>query len=99
MLMLTVVPVDFGMNLPCCHILSVRKYCNIDLFDRSLVNERWLVKFYVENHRATMKDVPNYDSQNEIVTQHTISKPILNQHQKFREASKLCNSLAVTISQ
>ncbi|XP_031329334.1 protein FAR1-RELATED SEQUENCE 5-like isoform X1 [Photinus pyralis] len=87
------------MKLPCRHILAVRRHSNAELYDELLVNERWLVKYYLENHRATMKDLPIYDSNHELLTEHTISKPVLNQHQKFREASKLCNSLAVTISQ
>lgn len=92
------------MRLPCRHMLALRTYLQISLFDHNSCHIRWTKHFYLSGHRVSlnnqipMNNLDNYDSVH-ISTVKRKSSAIISSQQKYREAFSVGQKIASCISE
>uniref|UniRef100_A0A7M5UYK0 ZSWIM1/3 RNaseH-like domain-containing protein n=1 Tax=Clytia hemisphaerica TaxID=252671 RepID=A0A7M5UYK0_9CNID len=88
-----------SMRLPCRHIFLSRSIAKCDpLFDKSLCENRWSKKYFVEHQRLFTKQVVSSGTVTSITSP---SRPLksLNQNERYRTANNVCKSLASLASE
>ena len=97
---LTVTPCDSSfmkkMGLPCRHLLKLRSYLSLPLYDSSLANKRWTMSHYIlsSDARFSESNIPaEYESTTITGTEETNSQ-ILSQSQKFNKLTRTYQILA-----
>jgi len=85
------------MGLPCRHLLKLRSFLSMPLFDELLANQRWTRNYYFKNLdlKAMKSDIDEPKVVHlEYMEMETSSKRILSQAQKFNKLMKRCQVLA-----
>lgn len=102
-----------SMMLPCRHILAVRKHLGKPLFDRELCSRRWSMAHLKKSHRIFLTAQPPVDLPdagtsaavtNEADVEVLVSstpkrKAKLTEHQKYKKAFTVAQSIAQIISE
>jgi len=85
------------VGLPCKHVLNIRKQRSQSLFDESLVLARWKQSAYWDHCKLRSTYADSYVAVSTAVPERKSS--ILSQHEKFRVAKKVTDSLASLCSE
>lgn len=86
-----------AMDLPCRHILALRKQSEIDVFDISLCGSRWHLEHY-KNVQRLYTEIESNGTESNITIIEKTKKP-MTQEQKFRLASKETSDLPTIMCQ
>ena len=84
------------VSLPCKHVLNVRKQRSQSLFDESLVLGRWKHSAYWDHCKLRSTYADSYVAASTAVPERRSS--VLSQHEKFRVAKKVTDSLATYLA-
>ncbi|XP_057336089.1 MATH and LRR domain-containing protein PFE0570w-like [Microplitis mediator] len=82
-----------SMNLPCRHILLVRKIEKKNLFEETLCNERWTRNYYFETQRVFKSSDEQIPVPESIISSIEYKKKILSENEKFRKANEIAKKL------
>lgn len=88
-----------AMQLPCKHILAVRKSLSLSVYDESLCANRWHVQYFLGNHNAYLPNDMNDDSgADHGIEISTHTSAVLSEQQKYRKAFKVAQRLCQQVS-
>ena len=84
------------MGLPCTHLLKLRPYLSLPLYDSSLANKRWTKSYYIlsSDARFSESNIPAECESTTITETEEANSQILSQSQKFDKLTRTCQILA-----
>ena len=84
------------MGLPCTHLLKLRPYLSLPLYDSSLANKRWTKSYYIlsSDARFSESNIPAECESTTITETEEANSQILSQSQKFNKLTRTCQILA-----
>ena len=84
------------MGLPCSHLLKLRFYLSLPLYDSSLANKRWAKSYYIlsSDARFLETNIPAEFESTTITGTEETNSHILSQSQKFNKLTRTCQILA-----
>ena len=84
------------MGLPCSHLLKLRSYLSLPLYDSSLANKRWTKSYYIlsSDARFSGSNIPAECESTTITGTEEANSQILSQSQKFNKLTRTCQILA-----
>ena len=84
------------MGLPCTHLLKLRPYLSLPLYDSSLANKRWTKSYYIlsSDARFSESNIPAECESTTITETEEANSQILSQSQKFYKLTRTCQILA-----
>ena len=84
------------ISSPCSHLLKLRSYLSLSLYDSSLVNKRWTKSYYILSSYARFSEsnIPAECESTTITGTEETNLHILSQSQKFNKLTRTCQILA-----
>lgn len=90
-----------SMGIPCRHILAFREHNNLNLFEPTLINERWLKQKLITLSQLdyVLDNEPNVEIIDGTASQEPQSRKKKTPAQKFRMAQNKCDELCGLLSE
>ena len=85
-----------AMSLPCRHILAVRQHENLQVFDSTLVAQRWTKQYYMHSHRVFQPD--RGAAAAEVIVSQQLPRRVPSQHYKYRQSVAATKRLTSLLS-
>ena len=89
------------IGLPFSHLLKLRSYLSLPLYDSSLANKRWTNSHYIlsSDARFLESNIPAECESTTVTATEKANSQILSQSQKFNKLTRTCQILACTGSE
>ena len=85
-----------AISLPCRHILAVRQHENLQVFDSTLVAQRWAKQYYMHSHRVFQPD--RGAAAAEVIVSQQLPRRVPSQHDKYRQSVAATKRLTSLLS-